>query len=552
VIAHRTTAAEGHFDHLLDQRLDEGGDERGAVVVVVSIMLVVLLVFTGLVLDIGRVYNQRRSDQSAADAAALAAVQDLPDTTKAVSTAVVVAEDNLEADLTDAEWNGCSVDPGALALRASGKNCISFDSARNRIRVRIPDRYVTTSVSSIVGVEKIRHTAFAIASSTAGGYGGVLPFAMPSGSGSDGYACVKSDSGGQSEAPCNGPSSGNFGLVDFGFYGNADLGTSLDCGSGNSRQGRFPNNIAVGADHRLGIKTASVAQIVDAPDGCTNGTPEPNSAQTETGNNSGIVGDGLIGVQTYSDGGPARLIRSDARLFGGNGQVASVAGASIDANPLWAFIPSTLQSGGSGGDFPRSCQRDQFTGSGTGTTFVAVDSPSQSNLPSGVVNHLKKLSVRDQAVKLMQRCFAHYAGNAWGDGGSFTPVEPRVGCAVSGPCTSPVFTVNSSVQDAPDLYDIQYTPRFGYVPEFNGPFPSGSSGAVSFVRFRPAFLQRLTVQGLATPGYYDPGFTAPSGGQRKVRELTAFMPPDGMLPNGLGDVDAAYAIGRNRFVQLVR
>jgi hypothetical protein len=75
---------------------------------------------------------------------------------------------------------------------------------------------------------------------------------------------------------------------------------------------------------------------------------------------------------------------------------------------------------------------------------------------------------------------------------------------------------------------------------------------VSIARFRATFFQRLTLQNLGTPGYFDPGFTAPSGGQLSVREVTTFVFPSGILPNGLGDADAVYAIGKNRFVQLVR
>ena len=152
----------------------------------------------------------------------------------------------------------------------------------------------------------------------------------------------------------------------------------------------------------------------------------------------------------------------------------------------------------------------------------------------------------------MQRCFAHYSGSTWTDNGAFTPGEARVGCAPTGPCTDAVFALNSSTTETPDLYDIQYTPRFGYVPELTGSFPSGSSQAVSIARFRATFFQRLTLQNLGSPGYYDPGFDAPSGGQKSVRELTAFMFPSDMLPNGLADEDAVYAIGRNRFVHLVR
>ena len=527
-------------------------DERGAILVTVALSMLALLAFAALAVDVGQIYSARRSDQSAADAAALAAAQDLPNTTSAVSTAIRVAEDNLRVDLPASSWNSCGTETGALAVRASGANCISFDAPRNRVRVRIPDQYIATAFAQLVGFDEMRHSAFAVASTRGSGFGGVLPFGMPAGAGSsDGYACVKSGAGGQSEAPCNGPDSGNFGLIDFGFFGSVEIGTTIDCGSGSARRIRFPNNIAVGSDHEVTIKTITDTALVDAPTACESGTPGPNSALTETGNNSGILGDGLIGDGTFSDGGPSRLRRADSRLFGGSGETATVAGATIDSNPLWAFIPPDLMA--SSTDIPQSCQRDQFTGTTGGTAFVRVNSPSQSNLPASVVNHLKSLVPQDQAVKLMQRCFAHYLGESWTDAGSFVPGEIRSGCGVPpAPCTTPVFSLNSSTTESPDLWDIQYTPRFAYIPELAGAFPSGSSQAVSFARFRATFVQRLTVQNLGNPGYFDPGFAPPSGGKLAINEVTVFVFPTTMLPNGLSGADAPFAVGKNRFVQLVR
>ena len=56
-------------------------------VVLAMLFLVVLLGFAGLVVDIGRVYVAHRQLQQAADAAALAASQDLPDSTASLATA---------------------------------------------------------------------------------------------------------------------------------------------------------------------------------------------------------------------------------------------------------------------------------------------------------------------------------------------------------------------------------------------------------------------------------------------------------------------------------
>ncbi|MGI8709711.1 MAG: hypothetical protein ACR2LA_01775, partial [Acidimicrobiales bacterium] len=243
--------------------------------------------------------------------------------------------------------------------RRAGRNCISFSSANSRIRVRIPGQYYSTAFGRVVGKNQIRHSAFAIAGVSQRGFGGVLPFGMPAGAGTgDGYACIKSNSGGQSEAPCDGPDSGNFGTIDIGFFGNEDLGTTQNCGSGQSRTLRIPNNIAAGSDHELGMWPTGGSTLADSPAACSANTPSPNAANTETGNLSDAVESGFIqgDAGAFSDGGPARLRRFDNALFAGSGKKVTVRGKTgVDNNGLWTFIPTNLT-----GDVPASCHREQF------------------------------------------------------------------------------------------------------------------------------------------------------------------------------------------------
>ena len=62
-------------------------DERGQVIVLMVLMMVVLLGFAALVVDVGYAYYAHRSLQSSADAAALAGSQELPDAAQAAAVA---------------------------------------------------------------------------------------------------------------------------------------------------------------------------------------------------------------------------------------------------------------------------------------------------------------------------------------------------------------------------------------------------------------------------------------------------------------------------------
>jgi hypothetical protein len=61
------------------RRITERGGERGATAVLVAILLVVLLGFTGLAVDVGRLYAEKAQLQSAADAVALSLAKSCTD-----------------------------------------------------------------------------------------------------------------------------------------------------------------------------------------------------------------------------------------------------------------------------------------------------------------------------------------------------------------------------------------------------------------------------------------------------------------------------------------
>jgi Flp pilus assembly protein TadG len=79
------------------QRCQSGASWRrdeGATAVTVAVVMVVLLGLSALVVDVGSLYTERAKVQTAADAAALAGVHDLPDTTLARSRAQGYASSN--------------------------------------------------------------------------------------------------------------------------------------------------------------------------------------------------------------------------------------------------------------------------------------------------------------------------------------------------------------------------------------------------------------------------------------------------------------------------
>jgi Flp pilus assembly protein TadG len=106
------------------------GDERGAVFAFVALILMVLIGFSALAIDVGHLYLSRARLQSAADAAVLAAAQELPDTGSALAKLHEFASKNLaaerygtvvvESDVGFGQWNagGQSFTAGASPANA--------------------------------------------------------------------------------------------------------------------------------------------------------------------------------------------------------------------------------------------------------------------------------------------------------------------------------------------------------------------------------------------------------------------------------------------------
>ncbi len=523
--------------------------EQGLVVVFSALLMVVLMIFAALAVDLGSLYNARRSDQNAADTGALGGAQSLGATGTTLADEVkTVVHSTLGTTLTSTQWNSCGsiTDPDPIDTPISGSNCITVNGSRTQVQVRIPTRQLNSIFGRAAGVNSFSHDAFAIAGLASSGFGNVLPFGMPaSAGGGDGYVCIKEGSGGTSVAPCGGPSSGNFGYVDFGQFGNAETGTSLDCGNGGQRA-RSANNMAVGVDHDLsvygGVPNLTTEVVDTVACGASPQTPRPNAVQTTTGNTvSQSLNPGIAFGTGFSDGGPGRLARTSPLLFGGSGATKNVAGTQLDNNPLWEFIPTSFPAGTS---VPSSCQKSVFT---------TVLGGNITGLPASVRDLLAPKALAERMQLLLQRCFTHYSGAAWTANGAIAGTGEPSSCPAAG-CTAPVFSRNSSTSDSPDLFDIQYTSRFGYVPQLTEDFPNGNK-VVRIGGFRAIFLQRLLGKCNANDCDLDfePGFsTNQSSEPADAEAITAFVFPRTMLPNGLAGDDAAFTVGLNRFVRLIR
>src|SRR4029450_693922 len=143
-------------------------DERGAILIMVAIFMVMTLAFCALVIDLGNARQQRRQMKAAADSAAIAGVEQIAtfganftgtptQWSQVVNEVKAYARANFHVKATD--WPGCT-DSGALAYKPdSGSVCISADyvswpapgtetSTVNRLRVRIPQRTVPTQFAA--------------------------------------------------------------------------------------------------------------------------------------------------------------------------------------------------------------------------------------------------------------------------------------------------------------------------------------------------------------------------------------------------------------------
>jgi Flp pilus assembly protein TadG len=149
-------------------RLRRPRSERGAILIIMALVMVTLLIFAALVVDIGYKREIRRQAQNSADAAALASANVLyvsgsADFNSAVSAVKTYAYSNFGTPNSD--WVGCS-DSSSLTYQpdsANSDSCISFDSSTHPtlVRVTMPNKTVPFAFGKIVGRSSATVTASA-------------------------------------------------------------------------------------------------------------------------------------------------------------------------------------------------------------------------------------------------------------------------------------------------------------------------------------------------------------------------------------------------------
>ena len=502
--------------------------------------MIMLLLFSAMAVDLGLLMTARRQDQSAADTAVIAGTPERHNESVLAQTVLDSLNSNLNNAFVLADLNTCPVEtlPNTNWATYPNYNCLAHNQSVTEIRLRVPTQEMDTVFASLGGLTTVSHSAFAQAGDVPRGTN-VLPYAVAPNSGV--YECLKVGAGNVPDPDCSGSSSGNFGRVVFGLWGKESLGTTQDC-TGTKM---YEINLAQGLDHDLSRYGYSphFSPIPPIIDTVACGSPSaPHAMKTDTGNVPDDTYDGLIGSTIFPDGGPSRLQRLGGYSYFTDIEINSQV---VDDTPLWEFI-----SAGSSDNVPKSCHQDVFT-EGLNAT---PDWTDVTKVPAPVEIHLLTYPVQDRMLKLMERCLTHYEGLEWDDDGAMTitPGDTTKGC--TGSCDDALFARDSVVEDEPE-WDIQSSPRFGYVPEMiETTFPSGV-GTVRIGAFRAVFLQRSYGGNCTTSScdfIFDPGFGTNLSGQDKVNALTAFILPGTTLPGSLGDDDAPNLYGKVKFIRLTR
>jgi Flp pilus assembly protein TadG len=470
-----------------------GNDERGTVLPLVAMTLVVLIVFTAFVVDLGPGYNERRQDQTTADAAALAGAAALPSGLDAVAAAVIAETQTNLPSVTAADWTACTDTPPAdytLFPTASPGGCIAINASGTRVHVKIPLRTIPSNFAQVIGISSYTVSASAEAQISPIG---VLPLpANVSGAGAS-LICMKTPTNGQAQPPCDGSSGGNFGYLATYEYGNEALGTTQTCTPSNHLV--IQNSLAVGVDHQVVPRVLANGTLdVQRNDFCAPPVFHPNHLFTQTGTTDDDLSCSLFdnssppcvsfsdALANYPGAGAARLERGSFRTANLFNQL------NLDNEPLAYFIDPALESNNS---VPASCWPSAFHGASGSTP----------------ANYKSQMAV----------CLAAYD-------------------AMSSSNPPPLFTrstLASQLAPGQGMYDIQLSSRFAFVPQSLQDL-STCNGNCSFdiAGDRAIFLQTAFFDCNAnTCTTWDPGEGVPSGQVHKLQAISAFRFNAASLPS---------------------
>lgn len=328
--------------------------ESGAILPLFAILIVILFVFAAFAVDLGAAWAERREAQTAADAGVMGAALEYlvatPDEDGIYDLVSSYVNSNLSGTgYTFNDWESCvDVDrPSDYApLGDSGTwdspenglsldqiDCISVKQPGDEpavLRVRLPARDMPTAFARVIGIDSIGISAFAEAEIRQSEASDILPFSLPANPTTE--ECLGTPPSGllpPEVAPCTGPVSGNFGMLDIWWFGAGDPydTTAQGCPSKPPFTQRSPQNLAIGIDHPITTwpNTDNNDTTYDGPSVGTNlgnnhpGAESCDSAandvipyviQTETGNTMAVLQDGFFGdgpFGTASNNTPGRL-----------------------------------------------------------------------------------------------------------------------------------------------------------------------------------------------------------------------------------------------------
>lgn len=354
---------------------DKPGD-RGASAVLIAFSMVLLLGMAAVAVDAGIAFEDRRQQQAASDAGALAALQyaktgipvsnpDCVGETGAALAACRGAEEVIAvvagtlpgrypyddpADLVP-DWESCvdASKPAEFTFASKLSECISFTANFQKARVLLPGTDVDTAFARVIGFDSVAVSAFAEAGIDLNQSADVLPFAIgPTGANANQSCLFAQPSSTLNAAPCNGPVQGNFGKLDLALYGNTTYGTPQICGNGMP-QLKIATNIVLGADHFIEENFVHPGTVRDFTN-CPILTNPVDNLRTKTGNDATGIADGLWngisapvreGRITCKDGDPNE--GNDISPTGSwpcrnvNNQMPE----SLDNTPLWHYLTGT-------------------------------------------------------------------------------------------------------------------------------------------------------------------------------------------------------------------
>lgn len=356
--------------------------ERGAILPLATILILVLMGFAALGVDVSAAYAERRQSQSAADAGALAGAlkyleSGSPTSQEVADTVMSFANTNAPGTPPSAtDWATCTdtLPPNYQPLRDASNNiispCISLKQVSDApalLRVRMPDWDMPTAFASVIGFDTLSISTVATAELQYSALALVLPTSLPSEPSV--VECLGTPPSGQlppsdGAGPCNGPANGNFGLVDSPWFGAPDphfTNTPPGCKDKTSEwEDRAAHSLALGLDHLI---TEWPDSLTLQPPGNWESGPKPPSGDHCDSANSGdvpyvlnprtgntaVLERGLIGndASVTAASEPGRLRQaSSSPIAPGTRLTFNVTGwpggaFNLDNVGLWEYIDST-------------------------------------------------------------------------------------------------------------------------------------------------------------------------------------------------------------------